>query len=206
MTTAATIGTASNNNNNNENNIITTTKTDKREEPEPEQEKDSSKNELESHQNGAEILEQFSEEQLNELKEAFQVFDKDGSESITNKELGSVMRSLGQNLTEKEIRDIIKEVDEDGNGTIEFTEFLNLITKRMSLSENHLELKDELEAAFKVFDRNNDGQIPANDIRYLLGSEGDFTEDEIEEFIANCDSNKDGFISLPEFLNLMLAK
>lgn len=49
-----------------------------------------------------------------ELKEAFCLFDKDGDGKITTKELGTVMRSLGQNPTEAEIRDIIHEVDEDG--------------------------------------------------------------------------------------------
>ena len=49
-----------------------------------------------------------------EFKEAFGLFDKDGDGTISNKELGTVMRSLGQNLTEVEIQDMINEVDADG--------------------------------------------------------------------------------------------
>ena len=49
-----------------------------------------------------------------EFKEAFSLFDKDGDGTITTKELGTVMRSLGQNPTEAELRDMINEVDADG--------------------------------------------------------------------------------------------
>uniref|UniRef100_A0A8C7Y7U6 EF-hand domain-containing protein n=1 Tax=Oryzias sinensis TaxID=183150 RepID=A0A8C7Y7U6_9TELE len=53
----------------------------------------------------------LSEEQF---KEAFSLFDKDGDGTITTKELGTVMRSLGQNPTEAELQDMINEVDADG--------------------------------------------------------------------------------------------
>ena len=51
---------------------------------------------------------------LSEFKEAFSLFDKDGDGCITTKELGVVMRSLGQNPTEAELQDMINEVDADG--------------------------------------------------------------------------------------------
>ena len=72
--------------------------------------------------------EQLTEEQIAEFKEAFSLFDKDGDGTITTKELGTVMRSLGQNPTEAELADMINEVDADGNGTIDFPEFLTMIT------------------------------------------------------------------------------
>ena len=49
-----------------------------------------------------------------EFREAFSLFDKDGDETITTKELGTVMRSLGQNPTESELQEMIQEVDVDG--------------------------------------------------------------------------------------------
>lgn len=54
---------------------------------------------------------------LTEFKEAFSLFDKDGDGTITTKELGTVMRSLGQNPTEAELQDMINEVDADGEYT-----------------------------------------------------------------------------------------
>uniref|UniRef100_A0AAQ4P6G4 Calmodulin 2a (phosphorylase kinase, delta) n=1 Tax=Gasterosteus aculeatus aculeatus TaxID=481459 RepID=A0AAQ4P6G4_GASAC len=53
------------------------------------------------------------QEQRVAFKEAFSLFDKDGDGTITTKELGTVMRSLGQNPTEAELQDMINEVDAD---------------------------------------------------------------------------------------------
>ena len=58
-----------------------------------------------------------------EFKEAFSLFDKDGDGTITTKELGTVMRSLGQNPTEAELQDMINEVDADGRQNISFSQF-----------------------------------------------------------------------------------
>lgn len=67
---------------------------------------------------------QLTEEQIAEFKEAFSLFDKDGDGTITTKELGTVMRSLGQNPTEAELQDMINEVDADGKRQF----FLSIIT------------------------------------------------------------------------------
>eukprot|EP00462_Mataza_sp_D1_P018554 CAMPEP_0175138228 /NCGR_PEP_ID=MMETSP0087-20121206/10231_1 /TAXON_ID=136419 /ORGANISM="Unknown Unknown, Strain D1" /LENGTH=98 /DNA_ID=CAMNT_0016421105 /DNA_START=87 /DNA_END=383 /DNA_ORIENTATION=- len=72
----------------------------------------------------------LSEEIIAEFKEAFALFDKNGDGTITTKELGTVMRSLGQNPTEAELQDMINEVDVDGNGTMDFFEFLLMMTRR----------------------------------------------------------------------------
>lgn len=60
-----------------------------------------------------------------------------------------VMRSLGQNPSDMEIQDMINEIDEDGNGTIDFNEFMMLMVRKMQSST----IDDELRDAFKVFDR-----------------------------------------------------
>merc|ERR1719359_479380 len=92
---------------------------------------------------------QLSDEQIAEFKEAFLLFDKDGDGTITTKELGTVMRSLGQTPTEAELHDMINEVDADGNGTIDFTEFLSLMARKMKDTDT----EEELREAFKVFDK-----------------------------------------------------
>lgn len=50
---------------------------------------------------------------------AFKVFDKDGSGTISADELKAVMRSLGENLTDAEIDEMVREADKDNNGTID---------------------------------------------------------------------------------------
>ncbi|XP_031646296.1 calmodulin-alpha-like [Oncorhynchus kisutch] len=70
------------------------------------------------------MADQLTEEQIAEFKEAFSLFDKDGDGTITTKE-------LGQNPTEAELQDMINEVDADGNGTIDFPEFLTMMARKM---------------------------------------------------------------------------
>ncbi|RXM34429.1 Calmodulin [Acipenser ruthenus] len=94
---------------------------------------------------------QLTEEQIAEFKEAFSLFDKDGDGTITTKELGTVMRSLGQNPTEAELQDMINEVDADGNGTIDFPEFLTMMARKMKDTDS----EEEIREAFRVFDKNS---------------------------------------------------
>jgi len=107
--------------------------------------------------------EQLTEEQIAEFKEAFSLFDKDGDGTITTKELGTVMRSLGQNPTEAELQDMINEVDADGNGTIDFPEFCTLMARKMKDTDSEEELKE----AFRVFDKDGNGFISAAELRHM---------------------------------------
>ena len=69
------------------------------------------------------MVDQLTEQEKEEFKEVFSMFDKDGDGTVSTKELGVVMRALGQNPTEKEIEEMVLEVDKDGNGEIDFDEF-----------------------------------------------------------------------------------
>ena len=64
------------------------------------------------------------------------------------------MKSLGQNPSTDELKQMILEVDEDGSGSIEFPEFLEMMKKKMKDNENSSE---DVKAAFNVFDQNGDG-------------------------------------------------
>ena len=144
----------------------------------------------------------LSEENIAEFKEAFSLFDKDGDGTITTKELGTVMRSLGQNPTEAELRDMINEVDSDGNGTIDFPEFLTMMARKM---KDH-DTEEEIVEAFKVFDKDGNGLISAAELRHVMTSLGEkLTAEECDEMIQEADINNDGHINYHEFVKLMLG-
>ncbi|CUV04437.1 calmodulin [Cryptosporidium parvum Iowa II] len=149
------------------------------------------------------MAEQLTEEQIAEFKEAFSLFDKDGDGSITTKELGTVMRSLGQNPTEAELLDMINEVDADGNGTIDFPEFLSLMARKMKDTDT----EDELIEAFKVFDRDGNGFISAAELRHVMTNLGEkLSDEEVDEMIREADVDGDGQIMYEEFTKMMLSK
>merc|ERR1712230_249688 len=147
--------------------------------------------------------EQLTEEQIAEFKEAFALFDKDSDGSITTSELGTVMRSLGQNPTEAELEDMINEVDVDGNGTIDFPEFLTLMARKMKDTDT----EDELKEAFRVFDKDSNGYISAEELRHVMTNLGEkLTEDEVDEMIREADIDGDGQVNYEEFAKMMMAK
>lgn len=155
-------------------------------------------NEIESS-----VADNLTDEQIIEFREAFQAFDKDGSGFITTKELGTVMRSLGQNLTESEVREIIDEVDEDKNGTIDFHEFLSLMARKMKI----IDKEDELLDAFKLLDLDGSGKISKYELRYIiLSTESGFTGDEIEDLFKKLEIDDDGNIDLLEFIKVLMSE
>ena len=148
------------------------------------------------------MADQLTEEQIAEFKEAFSLFDKDGDGTITTKELGTVMRSLGQNPTEAELQDMVNEVDADGNGTIDFPEFLTMMARKMKDTDSEEELKE----AFKVFDKDGNGFISASELRHVMTNLGEkLTDEEVDEMIREADVDGDGQINYEEFVKMMMS-
>ncbi|XP_053609009.1 calmodulin-A-like isoform X4 [Plodia interpunctella] len=145
----------------------------------------------------------LTEEQVAEFKEAFMLFDKDEDGTITMAELGVVMRSLGQRPSETELRDMVKEVDQDGNGTIEFNEFLQMMSKKMRGADG----EDELREAFRVFDKNNDGLISSVELRHVMTNLGEkLSEEEVDDMIREADLDGDGMVNYAEFVTILTSK
>ncbi|KAJ7267398.1 calmodulin [Mycena rebaudengoi] len=149
------------------------------------------------------MTDQLSPEQISEFKEAFSLFDKDGDGTITTLELGTVMRSLGQNPTEAELQDMINEVDVDGNGTIDFDEFLAMMAKKFQDTDS----EEEIRQAFTVFDKDGNGTISVQELQQVMRSLGEkLTDREVEEMIREADTDGDGEINYEEFVKMMMSK
>ena len=133
----------------------------------------------------------FSAAKMNEMRNAFSLFDRDGDGSISAKvpedrekcleieiilqELGSVMKTMGMAPSEDTVevtyqgpvleldvsprQRMIKAADSDGSGVIEFQEFMDMICDQMEVTE------EEIEEAFKMFDRDNSGSINHNEVK-----------------------------------------
>ena len=140
---------------------------------------------------------------LKQYRDAFDLFDKDKDGTITAKELINVFKSFGQNPSEHEINEMIAEVDIDGNGQIDFEEFVILMNKR----SKETDYEDEVINAFKVFDKDGQGLISCTELYHIMTTLGDkLTEEEVEEMIKEGDVDGNGFINYEEFVRMMMVK
>jgi len=143
---------------------------------------------------------ELTEEQRQEIKEAFDLFDTDGSGSIDAKELKVAMRALGFEPKKEEIRKMISDIDTDGSGTIDFNEFLEMMTTKMSEKDS----KEEILKAFRLFDDDETGKITFRNLKRVAKELGEnMTDEELQEMIDEADRDGDGEISEEEFLRIM---
>ncbi|KAM3145872.1 hypothetical protein pb186bvf_002167 [Paramecium bursaria] len=146
-------------------------------------------------QKNKQMAQQLTAEQINDFKEAFDLFDQDGDGKITTKQLGTVMRSQGLNPTEAEVQFMMNEVD--GNGTIDFPQFLALMMKEQDSIE-------DLIGAFQVFDREGSGIISDAELRQVMANLGMKLTDEVDEMIREADIDGDGQINYEEFIRKII--
>ena len=144
-------------------------------------------------------------EELNELKKIFFAFDKNGDGKISKEEfvkgLNKIDINLNLGLKEDESLDgLIKNMDSDNNGYITFEEFLMAsINKEKILTEKNLKM------AFDVFDRDKNGGISHDELKYILGEYNPNAREYLwKKMIQQIDLNKDGQISYEEFHKMMM--
>lgn len=146
-------------------------------------------------------MEELTINKIKEYRDAFELFDKDKDGSITSDELLDVLKCLSSHDNENLFREIIKEVDTDGNGRIDFEEFVVLIHRRKKdiLSE------EDLRNAFRVLDKDGDKLISNEELKYLLSTLGEnMTEEEVDEIIKDIDQDSDGYINYEEFVDIIV--
>merc|ERR1711916_115931 len=117
----------------------------------------------------------LTEEQKQEIKEAFDLFDTDGSGEIDSKELKVAMRALGFEPKKDEIQKMISDVDDDGSGTIGY---------------------DEILKAFRLFDDDETGKISFMNLKRVAKELGErMTDEELQEMIDEADRDGDGEVN-----------
>jgi len=145
----------------------------------------------------------LSEKQMGEIKDAFTMFDHDGDGTISASELKSVMMNIGVYSTDEDIKDMVKEVDEDESGELEFPEFVQLMTRKISGAE----VSNELLEAFRYFDKDGDGTISASEIRSVMDALGeDLSDTDIEEMIAEADRKGLGGVTYEDFVKMISSQ
>jgi len=141
----------------------------------------------------------LDEEQLEQVKAAFALFDHDGDGRITIDELRHLYTSLGQTFSEAELRDFLNEVDSDGSGTIEWNEFLALMVRQLKGATRD-EREQGLRNAFEAMDSDQDGYVTLNEFKQLMTNIGT-SEDDVERLVAAMDVDGDGKVTYQEYLN-----
>jgi calmodulin len=146
---------------------------------------------------------EISSQKKNEYLEAFKIFDRNNDGQITQDELKLLLNNIGQKPSDSEIQDMINEIDIDGDGKINFDNFITLMEKKLRDHDD----EEELIETFKVFDKDGIGFITYNNLKDVIKSLGlNYTDDEIMEMIKECDLDKDMMINYDEFTKMVLDK
>merc|ERR1719323_567407 len=145
---------------------------------------------------------------IQEAIAAFKRFDENCDGSLSPQELVSGARSVGLNLSSAEVKAIFVLADVNGDGEVNYTEFISALYPVASdgISKLRNSLKDIncVRQAFKRFDADGDGEISIQELKNGAGSLGKFTDGELSAVFAMGDVDNDGKISFPEFAKLII--
>jgi centrin-1 len=142
----------------------------------------------------------LTEEQIGQITQAFELFDTDGSGTIETQELKIAMRALGFEPKQEEIDKMVRDVDDDGSGSVDFPEFLDMMAHKL-LNRNPVE---EINKAFKLFDDDNTGRVTFKNLKRVAKELGErLTDEELQEMIDEADRDGDGEVNNDEFQRIM---
>lgn len=143
----------------------------------------------------------LDEEAVEEIKEAFNLFDTDGKGNIDVRELKAAFRALGFQVKKAEIRQLFVDMDKDlSSATITYDEFVEMVTPRMLNRDS----REEIMKVFALFDDDNTGAISFKNLKRVATELGEnLTDDELQEMIDEADRDGDGVINDEEFYRVM---
>jgi len=142
----------------------------------------------------------LSAQQVAECREAFDLFDTDGSGSIDIKELKVAMRALGFEVKKDEIKKMVDDLDRDGDGSVDFDEFMAMMTGKMGDKDQ----REQLLEGFALYDEDETGKISFANLQRVAKELGEgMCDEELQEMIDEADRDGDGEINEEEFLSMM---
>merc|ERR1719415_296157 len=127
---------------------------------------------------------ELSKEHKQEIKEAFDLFDSDGSGTIDVRELRASMKALGYDVKKDELRKIFFDLDRDTSEKLTYAEFERLMTERFSKRDS----REESDRIFKLFDEDCSGFITFKNLKRTINELGeDLDDNEMQEMIEMAD-------------------
>jgi len=143
---------------------------------------------------------EFTAEQIEELREAFKMFDKDGGGTISIAEIRSILDTRGERLSDHEMAELMAAIDTDRSGEIDFDEFARM----MSVVAVKMTPLEELQLAFQHFDVRGGGKISKDDLSQVLKELGQtLSASDLADILEVVDGDRDGFITFQDFKTLM---
>ncbi|KAG6636238.1 probable calcium-binding protein CML11 [Carya illinoinensis] len=142
---------------------------------------------------------ELDDKQIAELREIFRSFDRNNDGSLTQLELGSLLRSLGLKPSPEQLETLIQKADKNSNGMVEFSEFVELVVPELLPAKSPY-TEDQLRQLFGMFDRDGDGFITAAELAHSMAKLGHaLTVEELTGMIKEADTDGDGRINFHEF-------
>jgi len=142
----------------------------------------------------------LDEEQMEELREAFNLFDTDHSGVIDSRELKAAIRALGFTVKKEHIRAMIRDVGKDVTSQLTFDEFQKIMASKMGDRNT----REEINKIFKLFDEDNTGNVSFRNLKRIAQEIGEsLTDSELQEMVDEADRDGDGLISPEEFYRVM---
>ena len=135
-----------------------------------------------------------------EIKEAFDLFDSDKSGQIDTNELKQALQNLGIDAKNQTLQNMLADIDKNGSGDIDFDEFIDMMTAKMSDKDT----REDLQKVFDLFLGDDDAdKIEIKHLKRVVKELNEnLSDDELNEMITRADTERDGKVSLKNFITL----